>query len=280
MGTESSNKDGFFKRLLSGLKPNSKNELAEVIKEARESDIINEDTEDMIKGVFDVSRLRISDIMIPRSKMTTIDKEATLKEAINIIATSGHSRYPVISRDKDHIEGILLAKDLLPFVLTHELESKIDESLFREAVIVPESKRVDTMLKDFRTKRNHLAVTVDEFGGVCGLVTIEDILELIVGDIGDEYDVKEEKTNSIVKSENGFLVSGSTEIEAFNEFFKVNLPKVDVDTIAGLVIHSIGHIPNNNEIVPIDKFTFKVLDASDMQVRKLLVTISENTENS
>ena len=179
--------DSFLKRLLHPGKPESLKELEDVIDDARRREIISRNTEDMIKGVFDVGRQRISEIMIPRTQMITISADSTLEEAAAVVAESGHSRYPVISGDKDHIEGILLAKDLLPALAGLTKVSSLRE-LLREAVIVPESKHVSSMLREFQNRRFHLAVAVNEFGGVSGLITIEDILELIVGDIDDEYD--------------------------------------------------------------------------------------------
>ena len=177
-------KEGLLKRLWHGMRPNTRSELAEMIKDAGERDIIDENTEDMIRGVFDITTQRIADIMIPRSQMITIDSNCSIEDAVKIIAKYRHSRYPVICEDKDHIIGILLAKDLLPYAISSDENKPTVDKLVHPLVIVPEFKRVDSMLREFQENRFHMAVVVDEFGGVCGLVTIEDILELIVGDIG------------------------------------------------------------------------------------------------
>lgn len=254
--------------------PANQSELAKVIQKASEDEVINEDTEDMIRGVFDISKRRIGDIMIPRSQIITIDLHNTIAQAIEIVNEHGHSRYPVSVNDKDHIKGILMAKDLLP--LAQEPERRIDEfpNLLHELVIVPETKRVNMMLKDFQKDRFHMAVVVDEYGGICGLVTIEDILEIIVGEINDEYESEEPEQNNIVKTgENTFNVRGATTLDEFKEFFKVDsLPDIDVDTVAGLVIHSLGHLPHKDEVTTINDFSFKVLSSNPRQVHLLQVS--------
>ncbi|WP_286035616.1 HlyC/CorC family transporter [Succinatimonas hippei] len=263
----------FINRLLHGIKPNDKGELADMIKDASDRDIIDDDTESMLSGVFEISKRRLCDIMIPRSQMITIDSNSSIEDAVKIIAKHGHSRYPVICEDKDHIIGILLAKDLLPYAINSEKNKPTVDKLVHPLVIVPEFKRVDSMLKEFQENRFHMAVVVDEFGGVCGLVTIEDILEIIVGDIGDEYDDEEDTlTDDIIKSaDDSYLIKGQTPIEAFNDFFKTTLPKVDVDTVAGMVIHALGHLPQKDESVSINGFNFKVLNATHRQVQLLQV---------
>lgn len=191
--TQNTHHQGFFSRLFKrNSEPSSTIELEQVIHEASENEVIDEETEGMLHGIFDINRLRISDVMIPTSDIVTINASATIEEAALIISQYGHSRYPVIGPDKDHVIGILLAKDLIPYATgLKNLDDGI-KSLLRPTLIVPESKRVNSMLKEFQQKRFHLAIVVDEFGSVSGLVTIEDILEIIVGDIDDEYDTEEE----------------------------------------------------------------------------------------
>lgn len=261
--------------------PATQSELAKVIQQASEDEVINEDTEDMIRGVFDISKRRIGDIMIPRSQIITIDLNASIAQAIAIVTEHGHSRYPVSVNDKDHIKGILMAKDLLP--LAKEPERKISEfpKLLHDLVIVPESKRVNMMLKEFQKDRFHMAVVIDEYGGVCGLVTIEDILEIIVGDINDEYEDEAEQSNIVKTGENTYNVRGATTLDEFKEFFKIeSLPPVDVDTVAGLVIHSLGHLPQKDETTTINDYSFKVLSSNPRQVHLLQVTPSKDEENA
>lgn len=259
--------------------PATQSELAKVIQQASEDEVINEDTEDMIRGVFDISKRRIGDIMIPRSHIITIDLNSTIAQAIAIVTEHGHSRYPVTANDKDHIKGILMAKDLLP--LAKEPERKISEfpNLLHELVVVPESKRVNMMLKEFQKDRFHMAVVVDEYGGVCGLVTIEDILEIIVGDINDEYEEEAPQSNIVKTGENTYNVRGATTLDEFKEFFKIDyLPPIDVDTVAGLVIHSLGHLPHKDETTTINDFSFKVLSSNPRQVHLLQVTPPKPSE--
>lgn len=270
----------FFGRLLGLNKPESQSDLDEVISDAGDREIIDEHTEDMLHGVFDVSRLRINDIMIPRQDIVTIDADLTLSAAVEVIAKYNHSRYPVISGDKDHVVGLLLAKDLLPYVAGLKAEQSIRE-LMRPPMIVPETKRVAAMLYEFQTKRYHLALAVDEFGGISGLVTIEDILELIVGDINDEYDNEvEDKDISALPNGEEYIVKGQTAIEQFEEFFDTSFPEVGADTIAGLVLHALGHFPKADEQVSLGQFHFKVLKATKQQILFLSVRKLHSPEES
>lgn len=276
MGTQESTvvRENFFRRFLHGIIPGTKQDLEQVIEDATQRDVIDETTQNMLSGVLDINRLRISEIMIPRSKMVTIKQNSTIIQAVQIISKYGHSRYPVISEDKDHIVGMLMAKDLIPYLNKDVDHNESISKIVRPAVIVPESKRVNSMLREFRENKVHLAVVIDEYGGVCGLVTIEDILELIVGDISDEYDKQEDPCKNIVKIMNNiYSVDGSTDIDEFNEFFNTTLPDVDVDTIAGIVIHAFGHLPSKDEEVRIKNFLFKVVSLQDRQIDRLKVTV-------
>ena len=276
---ENGNKhEHLFSRFMRALKPKNKNELADVIHEASEREIIDETTEDMIHGVFDITRLRVNDVMIPRSDIVAINIQSSLIDAIKIIDKYGHSRYPVISEDKDHIAGILMAKDLLPYACgLKKLDGGI-RSLLRKAMIVPESKHVDTLLEEFQSRRFHIAIVVDEFGGVCGLVTIEDILELIVGDIEDEYEVNTHDPSLISQTdkENVYKVQGITPILDFEEFFKVSLPEADVGTIAGLLLHILGRFPRRGETLSLGKLCFKITEATVRQIHEIEVTVDPN----
>lgn len=264
----------FLKRGL----PSNQSELAKVIEQASQDEIINEDTQDMIRGVFDISERRIGDIMIPRSQIIDIDSESTVAEAIAIIKENGHSRYPVSVEDKDHIQGILMAKDLLPIATQSDKKISDFPELLRKPVIVPESKRVDMMLKDFQKNRFHMAMVIDEYGGVCGLVTIEDIIELIVGEITDEYEIVETTSNITKNADNVYTVAGCTPIEEFEEYFKTTLPELDVDTIAGLVLHNLGHLAQKDETTTVNEFTFKVLATNMHQILSLQVTVAPKEE--
>ncbi|OCG31094.1 magnesium/cobalt efflux protein [Gilliamella sp. Choc4-2] len=253
--------------------PKDKEELIEVIREAEENDLIDPDTLDMIEGVMDIAEQRVRDIMIPRSQIITIKDNYTLDECLDIISEHGHSRYPVISEDRDHIEGILLAKDLLIFI-RQGVDNFDLKKILRPTVVVPESKRVDHMLKEFRMQRYHMAMAIDEFGGVSGLVTIEDILELIVGDIEDEYDEIEDRDIRRL-TQSVYTVKALTPVEDFNEIFATKFSDDDMDTIGGLVMQHFGRLPLRGESITIDGYQFKVTIVDRRRIIQLHVTIPE-----
>ena len=253
--------------------PKDKEELIEVIREAEENELIDPDTLDMIEGVMDIAEQRIRDIMIPRSQIVTIKDNYSLDQCLDIISEHGHSRYPVISEDRDHIEGVLLAKDLLIFI-RQGIDDFDLKKILRPTVIVPESKRVDHMLKEFRMQRYHMAIAIDEFGGVSGLVTIEDILELIVGDIEDEYDEVEDRDVRRL-SPLVYTVRALTPVEEFNEIFATHFSDDEMDTIGGLVMQHFGRLPLRGESIIIDGYQFKVTIADKRRIIQLHVTIPE-----
>ncbi|WP_294827204.1 CNNM family magnesium/cobalt transport protein CorC [uncultured Gilliamella sp.] len=253
--------------------PKDKEELIEVIREAEENELIDPDTLDMIEGVMDIAEQRVRDIMIPRSQIVTIKDNYTLDECLSIISEHGHSRYPVISEDRDHIEGILLAKDLLMFIRQGVDDFDL-KKILRPTVVVPESKRVDHMLKEFRMERYHMAMAIDEFGGVSGLVTIEDILELIVGDIEDEFDEIEDRDIRRL-SPLVYTVRALTPVEDFNDVFKTEFSDDEMDTIGGLVMQHFGRLPLRGETITIDGYQFKVTIADRRRIIQLHVTIPE-----
>jgi len=254
--------------------PKDLNELVGVIQDAEERDVIDGDTKEMIEGVLEVAELRVRDIMIPRSQMVTIRRDQPVSSFLPIIIESAHSRFPVINEDKDHVEGILLAKDLLQFGFAHTDEEFSFERILRPAVVVPESKRVDRLLKEFQQQRYHMAIVVDEFGGVSGLVTIEDILELIVGEIEDEYDEQQEQLEQIRRiSKSVYAVHALTPIEDFNDHFGAEFSDEEVDTVGGLVMHAFGHLPKKGESIPIQGYHFKVVHADRRRLLQLQVKI-------
>ncbi|MFQ0998880.1 CNNM family magnesium/cobalt transport protein CorC [Gilliamella sp. BG6] len=253
--------------------PKDKEELIEVIREAEENELIDPDTLDMIEGVMDIAEQRIRDIMIPRSQIVTIKDNYSLDECLDIISEHGHSRYPVISEDRDHIEGILLAKDLLIFI-RQGVDNFDLKKILRPTVVVPESKRVDHMLKEFRMQRYHMAMAIDEFGGVSGLVTIEDILELIVGDIEDEYDEVEDRDIRRL-TQSVYTVRALTPVEDFNEIFSTDFSDDEMDTIGGLVMQHFGRLPLRGETITIDGYQFKVTIADRRRIIQLHVTIPD-----
>jgi magnesium and cobalt transporter len=215
--------------------------------------------------------MRVRDIMIPRSQMVTLDINNPLEESLPIILESGHSRFPVINDDIDHIEGILLAKDLLAYGFGQQEECTIAE-IIRPSIIVPESKKVEPLLNEFRSKRYHMAVVVDEYGGVSGLVTIEDILELIVGEIEDETDDEIEQDIKHLAS-NVYQVNALTELDDFNEYFNTKFDENDADTIGGVVLHQFGHMPQKGELVMIGDFEFKITAGNNRRIQTLHIII-------
>lgn len=254
--------------------PNTREELVDLIQDAELRDLIDSDTKEMIEGVLDVAELKVRDIMIPRSQMTTIDKQQSVEQILKIVIESGHSRYPIVNENKDQVEGVLLAKDLLPFGFNMVDAPFSLEAVMRPAVIVPESKRVDALLKEFRSKRYHMAIVVDEYGGVSGLVTIEDILEEIVGDIEDETDDNDsEKSNIRRINASRFSIKALTTIEEFNDFFSTEFPDSEYDTVGGLVASAFGHLPAIGEVVSIGDLAFKVTAADRRRIQQLQVSL-------
>ncbi|WP_455852961.1 CNNM family magnesium/cobalt transport protein CorC [Pantoea endophytica] len=273
-----SSKKGFFSLLINQLfhgEPKNRDELLGLIRDSEQKELIDQDTRDMLEGVLDIAEQRVRDIMIPRSQMITLKRNQTLEECLTVIIESAHSRFPVISEDKDHVEGILMAKDLLPFMASASEPFSI-EKVLRTAVVVPESKRVDRMLKEFRSQRYHMAIVIDEFGGVSGLVTIEDILELIVGEIEDEYDDEEDRD---IRQLNRYTYTmrALTQIEDFNEVFGTDFSDDEVDTIGGLVMQGFGHLPARGESIVIDGYQFKVAMADSRRIIQVHVKIPEDS---
>lgn len=252
--------------------PQNKEELVEVLNDAKDRDLINPETKLMIEGVLGVSEMRVREIMIPRSQMVTLDITMEIEEFLPKILESAHSRFPVINDDKDHVEGILLAKDLLAYAFQEGEKSVCLPDIIRPAIIVPESKKVEPLLKEFQSQRYHMAIVVDEYGGVSGLVTIEDILELIVGEIEDETDDEIEEDIKHLAS-NVYLVKALTELDDFNAYFNTAFNKEEADTIGGIVLHQFGHMPKKSESVIINDIEFKVVFANSRRIQTLQVTI-------
>lgn len=257
--------------------PENIEELTEIIQTASNNNVINHDTLNMIEGIFELSKLRVRDIMVPRSSMVTVMINDPFDTLLKKVTTAGHSRYPVLSDDQEHIEGLLLAKDLLNPVDANE-QFDINKIL-RPIMEVPESKRLDFLLKDFQKKRYHLAVVIDEFGSFSGVVTIEDVLEIIVGKIGDEYDDTSDDSADIREvGKDLYLINGMTSIVDFNEYFNVNIDNNDVETIAGIVISELGHIPKVGEQTKVQKFEIKVLSVDKRRINMLQVKV-DNEES-
>ena len=263
-----------FERLTALISPEPENraELLELLHDAHERNLIDADAMSMIEGVFQVSDLCARDIMIPRSQMDVVDLAKPIDEWIPMVLETAHSRFPAVDGDSDKVVGILLAKDLLRYYAEESFDVR---DMLRPAVFIPESKRLNVLLRDFRANRNHIAMVVDEYGGIAGLITIEDVLEQIVGDIEDEYDFDEEEDNVLAVKDGDFgprwRVKALTEVEQFNEALGVTLPNGDVDTIGGVVAKHLGRMPRKGEQFNIDRLHFEVLRADARQVHVLLV---------
>ena len=251
----------------------NREELVEVIRDSEQNELIDQDTREMIEGVMEIAELRVRDIMIPRSQIVFIETEQDLASCLETIISSAHSRFPVVSDERDNIAGILHAKDLLRFLRSDAEEFELGEIL-RPVVIVPESKRVDRMLKEFRSERFHMAIVVDEFGAISGLVTIEDILEQIVGDIEDEFD-EEDIADIRQLSRHTYAVRALTDIEDFNRQFKTEFVDEEVDTIGGIVMQGFGYLPKRGEEITLQNIHFKVTSADSRRIIQLRATIND-----
>lgn len=255
--------------------PENRDELATVLQKSHESSVIDDDALQIMEGALRLADQHAGDIMIPRSQMEIIQIDSAAKDFLPRIIESGHSRFPIVGDSSDDILGILLAKDLIPLVL-EGIDNLNLQELLRPASIIPESKRLSVLLREFREQRYHMAIVVDEYGSVAGLVTIEDILEEIVGEIEDETD--EEEANPIQQiGDNLYRVEAQTEIDDFNEHFQCGLSEDDYDTIGGLITSQLGHLPEAGEKVALDNMLFEVVDADSRRIRKLLVSIDTET---
>ncbi len=255
--------------------PEAKNtdDLREQIRSAEQNEIIDADALSIIEGAMTVSKQQVRDILIPSTKMISIQVDTPLEELLKKIIESSHSRFPVFGEDRDDILGILLAKDILPQLLKRDDEFSL-KSLLRPVNIVPESKRLNILLREFRENRSHMAVVIDEYGCVGGLVTIEDVLEQIVGDIEDEFDIVEEKDIHAVSSKL-FTVNALTTIEDFNERFACHISEEEFDTIGGIVSQRFGRVPEVDESIVIDGLTFTVTATDSRRIETLSVTLAE-----
>jgi len=253
-----------------GGEPRDRRELLQLLRHAHRREVFSGDALTMIEGVFQVADMQARDIMVPRSQMTVVKRDAELDAMLPAIIESGHSRFPVIDDNRDEVVGVLLAKDILRYFTPDGRERFDLRDILRGAVFVPESKRLNALLQEFRCSRNHMAIVVDEYGGTAGLITIEDVLEQIVGDIDDEHDTEEE---SPIREHGAgrYTMDALTPVEDFNAYFRTHYSDEAFDTIGGLVVHQIGHLPAAGETATIDRFWFRVRDADTRRIRELEV---------
>ncbi len=249
-------------------KSQTRGNLESLIADAAENEVIDNDAKDIIVGAMQVSEMHARDIIIPRTQMKVIAVDSKLEDILPLIIQSAHSRYPVVGENPDDVLGILLAKDLLPQILDPKNVGFDVRELMRPTLFIPESKRLNVLLREFRQNRNHMAIVIDEYGGVAGLITIEDVLEEIVGEIEYETDAEEDPFIRKIAS-NNYFVSALTPIEDFNKYFEVNFSDGEFDTIGGLVSHAFGYMPTRNEITEIQGFKFKVITADQRKIHSL-----------
>jgi hemolysin (HlyC) family protein len=270
---------GWLRRLVESLsgEPRDLEQLSDVLADAKDRGLIEADVLSMMEGVLQVSTIQVRDVMVPRAQMVVVQREDPPERILPTVIESGHSRFPVVGEDRDEVVGILLAKDLLRYFAEDSAASFDIRECLRPAVFIPESKRLNVLLREFRNSHNHMAIVVDEYGGVSGLLTIEDVLEQIVGDIGDEYDVDE--VEGIRKeAERTFAVPALTRIEEFNDAFDTRFSDEDADTIGGLVLHELGRMPRRGEAIELGGLELKVLRADRRRIETLRVTTPRDIE--
>ena len=252
-------------------RPSTKEELLERIRQAEEDQILDREVLDTIEGALQMSHMQVRDIMVPRPQMAVVKADQTTTEFMQTITETSHSRFPVIGESPDDVLGILLAKDLLPLAFAKQMDDFDLNAMLRKPIFVPESKRLSVLLNEFRTNRYHMAIVLDEYGGVAGLVTIEDVLEQIVGEIEDETDAEEDDGNIRPFAENGFLVKALTTIKDFNEHFGTYYDETEFDTIGGIITQQFGHLPAKDEHIQVGELNFLILAADNRRIRLMQV---------
>jgi magnesium and cobalt transporter len=272
----------FIQRLSGALfEPKDQDQLIEVIRNASEDHILDAEALSIVEGALTVSEMQARDVMIPRSQVVMVSRDAAKEDTLKLVCEEGHSRFPVIDDDRDDVIGILLAKDLLSSVVSAD---KLDfdlREIMRPAVFIPESKRLNVLLREFRARRNHMAIVVDEYGGVAGIVTIENVLEQIVGEIEDEHDIDDDAP-ILKRDESSFTIKALTSVADFNEYFSVEWSEDEFDTVGGYVMNHFGHLPSRDEMVTIGSFQFTVMRADNRRIHLLEINVvpSEELEHS
>jgi magnesium and cobalt transporter len=280
MSKQSGNSPGsWFGRLATALarEPGDRDDLIEILRESEKRNLLDHDALVMVEGALQVSEMQVRDIMVPRVQMIVVKNNAEPDDILATVVESGHSRFPVIGDETDEITGILLAKDLLSYFASSDNESFNIKDLMRTAIFVPESKHLNILLREFRTSRNHMAIVIDEYSGVAGLVTIEDVIEEIVGEIEDEHDIEEEKENIRQHGRNRFTVNALTPIEEFNNYFQTDFSDDEYDTIGGLILKEFGHLPKRGETLDFGDYNVKVLRAGKRRINLLRFSRLEQT---
>jgi magnesium and cobalt transporter len=257
--------------------PKDQEQLIEVIRNASEEHILDAEALSIVEGALTVSEMQARDVMIPRSQAVMVSRDASPEDTLKLVCEQGHSRFPVIDDDRDDVIGIVLAKDLLSSVVSAD---KLDfdlREIMRPAVFIPESKRLNVLLREFRARRNHMAIVVDEYGGVAGIVTIENVLEQIVGEIEDEHDIDDDAP-ILKRDESNFTIKALTSVEDFNEYFETEWSEEEFDTVGGYVMNHFGHLPSRDESVTIGSFQFTVMRADNRRIHLLEMNVLANQE--
>jgi magnesium and cobalt transporter len=278
--TESGNHRSWLERLSFALlgEPKTRKELLDLLRDAQQRDLLDMDALAMIEGVMQVSEQQVRDVMIPRSQMVVVERDWSLERLLAEVIESGHSRFPVIGESRDDVVGILIVKDLLRYFAQGGNPFRLADVL-RPAKFIPESKRLNMLLREFRSTRLHMAIVVDEYGGVAGLVTIEDVLEEIVGEIDDEYDTDQPPEFIRPQGERQFLIQALTPVEEFNAHFGARFSDEKADTIGGLVMMELGHLPKRGEVATIDGYPFRVARADNRRVHLLELTLPDRQQD-
>lgn len=256
--------------LLTG-EPKDREELKEMLRDAEDRNILSSEMLGMIERILQVSEMQVREVMVPKAQMIVVHKGSQLEEILAILIESGHSRFPVVDSSGKEVIGILLAKDILQYFFTHDKNPFDITNILRQAVFTSQSKRLDILLREFRVNRNHLAIVLDEYGNVAGLVTIEDVLEQIVGEIEDEYDIDEEEDQIKELDDGSFIVKASTLIEEFNDYFTTDFSDEEFDTIGGIVLKKLGHLPKRGESIKMQNYRFKILHSDNRRIYLLEV---------
>ncbi|MEO1924668.1 MAG: transporter associated domain-containing protein [Gammaproteobacteria bacterium] len=259
-----------FARLFSR-EPEDRDALIEILRNSEHRNLLDPDALLMIEGALHVSEIQVRDIMVPRVQMIVIENNAEPEDILSVVVESGHSRFPVVGETNDEIVGILLAKDLLNYYADPEKDFDIKD-VMRATVFIPESKRLNVLLREFRTSRNHMAIVIDEYTGVAGLVTIEDVIEEIIGEIEDEHDLEEDEVNINNHDNDRYTIRALTPMDDFNSYFETEVCKYECDTVGGLVINAFGHLPKRGETIEHEGFNIKVIRADKRRVHMLLFT--------
>ena len=260
-------------------RPSNKEELLERIRQAEEDQILDREALDTIEGALQMSHMQVRDIMVPRPQMAVVKADQSTQEFMQTITETSHSRFPVIGESPDEVLGILLAKDLLPLAFAKQMDNFDLNAMLRKPIFVPESKRLSILLNEFRTNRYHMAIVLDEYGGVAGLVTIEDVLEQIVGEIEDETDAEEDDGNIRPFADKGFLVKALTTIDDFNAHFGTYYDETEFDTIGGIITQQFGHLPAKDESIQVGDLNFLILAADNRRIRLMQVNPISNDAN-